>query len=155
MRQDPDVIVVSELRDLETIQTALTAAETGHLVLAGLHTLDAPQSVDRLIDVFPAEQQPQIAAQLANVLTGIISQRLLPKKSGKGRVLASEIMRTNNGVRHLIRTRKIEQLPGQLEIGRAQGMHTIDDSLEGLFNRGLIEQSEAMAHARDKELFRP
>lgn len=153
MRQDPDVIVVSELRDMETIQTALTAAETGHLVLAGLHTTDAPQSVDRLIDVFPAIQQAQVASQLGNVLAGVISQRLIPKKGGKGRVMASEIMRSDNAIRHLIRSRKIEQLPGMIEIGHGKGMHTIDNSLQGLLERGLIERSEALAHARDRDLF--
>ncbi len=109
LRQDPDVIVVSELRDLETIRIAPTAAETGHLVIATLHTMNAPQSIDRLVDVFPPDQQQQIVAQLANVCEAIISQRLIPQADGQGRVLASEVLRMNHGLRTCIRERKIEQ----------------------------------------------
>jgi len=151
MRQDPDVIVVSELRDLETIQTALTAAETGHLVLAGLHTLDAPQSIDRLIDVFPSIQQQQVASQLGNVLNCIISQRLLPRYNARGRVLATEILRNNYAVRNCIRDRKIQQIVGLIEIGRAQGMHTIDDCLLNLYKRQLISKEEVLGNARDAD----
>lgn len=153
LRQDPDVIVVSELRDLETIRIALTAAETGHLVLATLHTIDAPQTIDRLVDVFPADQQPQIISQLANVLEGVVCQRLLPKADGSGRVLATEVMRVNYGLRSLIRDRKIEQIVGLLEIGRKEGMHTIDDSLEFLLKGGYITLEEALFQCRDRQRF--
>ena len=153
MRQDPDVIVVSELRDLETIQIALTAAETGHLVLATLHTVDAPQSIDRLVDVFPPDQQQQIIAQLSNVLEAIVSQRLLPRVDGQGRVLATEVMRMNYGLRNCIRDRKVEQVVGLMEIGRQEGMHTIDDTLELLFHQKLISREEALHHARDDTRF--
>jgi len=153
MRQDPDVIVVSELRDLETIKIALTAAETGHLVLATLHTVDAPQSIDRLVDVFPPDQQQQITAQLGNVLEAIISQRLLPRADGSGRVLATEVMRMTYGLRNCIRDRKIEQVVGLMEVGRQKGMHTIDDTLEILLRRNLVSRDEALYHCRDAERF--
>ncbi|OYV04824.1 MAG: type IV pili twitching motility protein PilT [Verrucomicrobiales bacterium VVV1] len=155
LRQDPDVIVVSELRDLETIRIALTAAETGHLVLATLHTIDAPQTIDRLVDVFPPDQQQQILAQLSNVLEGIICQRLLPKADGTGRVLASEVMCVNYGLRSCIRDRKIEQLVGLMEIGSKEGMHTIDDSLDLLLRQGTITREEALFQCRDKQRFLP
>lgn len=155
LRQDPDVIVVSELRDLETIRIALTAAETGHLVLATLHTVDAPQTIDRLVDVFPPDQQQQILAQLSNVLEGIICQRLLPKTDGTGRVLASEVMCVNYGLRACIRDRKIEQLVGLMEIGSKEGMHTIDDSLDLLLRQGTITREEALFQCRDRQRFLP
>ena len=155
MRQDPDVIVVSELRDLETIRIALTAAETGHLVLATLHTVDAPQTIDRLVDVFPPDQQQQVIAQLANVLEGIVCQRLLPKADGTGRVLATEVMSVNYGLRTCIRDRKIEQLVGLMEIGSKEGMHTIDDSLDLLLRQGTITREEALFQCRDRQRFLP
>ena len=155
LRQDPDVIVVSELRDLETIRIALTAAETGHLVLATLHTVDAPQTIDRLVDVFPPDQQQQIIAQLANVLEGIVCQRLLPRADGAGRVLASEVLRANHGIRAIIRDRKIEQLVGMMEIGSREGMHTIDDSLEMLLRHNFITREEATFQCRDRMRFLP
>ncbi|NNC90131.1 MAG: PilT/PilU family type 4a pilus ATPase [Akkermansiaceae bacterium] len=155
IRQDPDVIVVSELRDLETIQIALTAAETGHLVLGTLHTVDAPQSIDRLVDVFPPSQQQQIIAQLSNVLQAIVSQRLLPRADGAGRALATEVLKVNYGVRACIRDRKVEQIVGLMEVGRKEGMHTIDDSLEFLLANGLISRDLATHHARDPERFIP
>ncbi len=153
LRQDPDVIVVSELRDLETIRIALTAAETGHLVLATLHTVDAPQSVDRLVDVFPAEQQQQIVTQLAGVLERIISQRLIPRSDGQGRVLASEVLRANHGLRACIRERKFEQLVGLMEIGYQDGNRTIDQSIRGLLDAGLITREEALFHCREERNF--
>jgi len=153
MRQDPDVIVVSELRDLETIRTALTAAETGHLVLATLHTVDAPQTIDRLVDVFPPDQQQQIIAQLGNVLEAIISQHLLPRADDQGRVLATEVMRMNYGLRSCVRDRKIEQIVGLMEIGRQEGMHTIDDTLEILHHQKLITREEVLLHCRDANRF--
>jgi twitching motility protein PilT len=153
LRQDPDVIVVSELRDLETIQIALTAAETGHLVLATLHTVDAPQSIDRLVDVFPPDQQQQIIAQLGNVLEAIISQRLITRADGEGRVLATEVLKMNYAVRACVRDRKIEQVVGLMEVGRKEGMHTIDDTLDLLFENKLISRELALHHARDPQRF--
>ena len=153
LRQDPDVIVVSELRDLDTIRIALTAAETGHLVLATLHTSDAPQSIDRIVDVFPAEQQPQIVTQLACALEGIVSQRLILRADGQGRVLATEVLRSNNAIRNCIRERKLEQLVGLMEIGSREGNHTIDQSIAHLFESRLITREEAIFNSRERKLF--
>lgn len=153
LRQDPDIIVVSELRDLETIRIALTAAETGHLVLATLHTLDAPQSIDRLVDVFPPEQQPQIITQLASVLEAIVSQRLVTRADGQGRVLATEVLRANHGLRTCIRERKLEQVVGLMEIGYKDGNRTIDQSIAGLLDAGYISREEALFHCREKRNF--
>lgn len=153
LRQDPDVIVVSELRDLETIRIALTAAETGHLVLATLHTADAPQTIDRLVDVFPGVQQPQIVTMLASVLEGIICQRLIPRADGQGRVLATEVMRPGHGIRACIRDQKLEQLVGLMEIGAKDGNHTIDESIANLLNAGIITREEALFNCRERRLF--
>ncbi|MCX6874278.1 MAG: PilT/PilU family type 4a pilus ATPase [Verrucomicrobia bacterium] len=153
LRQDPDVIVVSEMRDLETIRIALTAAETGHLVLATLHTPDAPQTIDRLVDVFPADQQPQIVAQLAGTLEGIISQRLIPRADGHGRVLASEVLVPGYGIRNCIRERKLEQIVGLMEIGHRDGNRTIDQSIAALLEAQLITRNEAMFHCRERRNF--
>ncbi len=153
LRQDPDVIVISELRDLETIRIALTAAETGHLVLATLHTADAPQSIDRLVDVFPADQQPQIITQLSSVLQGIISQRLIPRADGRGRVLATEVLCPNHGMRNCIRERKLEQIIGLMEIGFREGNRTIDQSIEVLLNNGIITREEAIFNCRERKKF--
>jgi twitching motility protein PilT len=153
LRQDPDVIVVSELRDLDTIRIALTAAETGHLVLATLHTPDAPQTIDRLVDVFPAEQQPQIITQLSSALEGIICQRLIPRADGHGRVLATEILRTNHAMRNCIRDRKLEQIVGLMEIGTREGNRTIDQSIGELFEANLITREEALFHCRERRIF--
>ncbi|MBB5351708.1 twitching motility protein PilT [Haloferula luteola] len=153
LRQDPDVIVVSELRDLETIRIALTAAETGHLVLATLHTIDAPQTIDRLVDVFPPEQQQQIVTQLAGVLEGIVSQRLMPRSDGQGRVLASEVLRSTHGIRACIRERKIEQLVGLMEISSREGNRTIDQSIKVRLQQGYISLEEAIHHAREPRNF--
>ena len=151
MRQDPDVIVVSEMRDLPTIQTALTAAETGHLVIATLHTIDAPGSIDRMIDAFPANQQPGVASQLANCLTAIVSQRLIRRSDAEGRVMASEILLINHAVRNCIMERKLEQVVGLIQIGAAEGMHTIDDSVSHLFNSGHISYEDAIFNSRDHD----
>ncbi|MGK0187445.1 MAG: twitching motility protein PilT [Verrucomicrobiales bacterium] len=151
LRQDPDVILVSEMRDLETIRIAVTAAETGHLVISTLHTIDAPKSLDRMIDVFPPEQQPQIVSQLSNCLVGIVSQRLLERDDAVGRVMASEIMIPNYAIRSVIRDRKFEQILGLMQIGGHEGMHTIDDSLAHLLVNGYISHEEAIAHCRDEE----
>jgi twitching motility protein PilT len=153
LRQDPDIIVVSELRDLETIRIALTAAETGHLVLATLHTLDAPQSIDRLVDVFPPEQQPQIVTQLAGVLEAVISQRLISRADGQGRVLATEVLRANHGLRACIRERKLEQIVGLMEIGFRDGNRTIDQSIATLLENGFITYDEAINNCREKRNF--
>lgn len=153
LRQDPDVILVSELRDLETIRTAITAAETGHLVISTLHTIDAAKSLDRLIDVFPGDQQPQIIAQLANALKAVVSQRLLPHaKDAEGRILATEIMIMNHAVRAVLRNRKFEQIPGLMQIGTHEGMHTLDECLSDLVLEEKIKLEEAMAHARDPQV---
>jgi twitching motility protein PilT len=141
------------LRDLETIRIALTAAETGHLVLATLHTVDAPQSIDRLVDVFPPDQQPQVVTQLAGVLEAIVSQRLIQRADGQGRVLASEVLRANHGIRACIRERKLEQLVGLMEIGFKDGNRTIDQSIAALLDSGFITREEALFHCREKRTF--
>ncbi len=153
LRQDPDVIVVSELRDLDTIRIALTAAETGHLVLATLHTSDAPQSIDRLVDVFPADQQPQIIAQISSSLEGIICQRLIPRADGQGRVLASEVLVPSHAIRNCIRERKLEQIVGLMEIGHREGNRTIDMSVGALFEARIITREEAIFHSRERKAF--
>lgn len=153
LRQDPDVIVVSELRDLDTIRIALTAAETGHLVLATLHTPDAPQTIDRIVDVFPADQQPQIITQLSTALEGIICQRLIPRADGQGRVLASEILRPGHAMRNCIRERKLEQIVGLMEIGQKDGNRTIDQSITELFEAHLITREEAVFNSRERKIF--
>ena len=151
LRQDPDVILVSEMRDLETIRTAVTAAETGHLVMATLHTQDAPKALDRLIDVFPGDQQQQILAQISNCLVGVVAQKLLSRADGPGRVLASEILVANHGIRACMRERKWEQIPGLMQVGSQDGMHTFDASLAHLVVNGYISHGDAFAHARDKD----
>lgn len=153
LRQDPDVIVVGEMRDLETISTALTAAETGHLVLATLHTPDAPQTIERVVDVFPPHQQEQVKIQLSSCLTGIVSQRLLPRKDGTGRILASEVMVATPGIRHLIREQAIEQLPTAIQTGHRYGMKTMDKSLQELYQAGIISYEEAVNNAKNPEEF--
>ncbi|CCQ97429.1 twitching motility protein [[Clostridium] ultunense Esp] len=143
LRQDPDVILVGEMRDLETISTAITAAETGHLVLATLHTNDAAQTVDRIIDVFPAEQQGQIRLQVAEVLIGILSIRLLPLATGKGRVAATEILINTPAVANLIRQSKSHQLRSLMQTGRALGMHTMEMHIRELLAAQLISPAVA------------
>ncbi len=153
LRQDPDVILVGEMRDTETISAAITAAETGHLVIATLHTIDAPKAIDRMVDAFSGDQQPQIIAQLANALQAVISQRLIPKEDGTGRVLATETLVANAGVRACIRERRWEQLVGLIEIGAKDGMHTIDEDLSGLYLSLQISKEQAVANARDRQRF--
>jgi twitching motility protein PilT len=154
LRQDPDVIVVGEMRDLETISTALTAAETGHLVLATLHTPDAPQTIERIIDVFPSHQQQQVKLQLAAALQGVVSQLLLPKADGSGRVLSTEIMVATPGIRNLIREQAIEQIPTAIQTGSAFGMHTMDKSLQQMYQQGLITYEAAMDHVKNRDEFK-
>ena len=151
LRQDPDIIVVSELRDLETIRTAITAAETGHLVISTLHTIDAPKSLDRMIDVFPADQQEMIITQLSNCLQAVVSQRLIARQDHPGRVMASEIMRINHGIRACMIERKFEQIVGLIQIGSQEGMHTIDESLAHLLTNRHISLNDALLNCRDAE----
>lgn len=153
LRQDPNVIVVGEMRDLETISTALTAAETGHLVLATLHTPDAPQTIERIIDVFPPYQQQQVKLQLADCLQGVVSQLLLPKTGGVGRVLALEIMTGTPAVRNLVREQQVEQIPTLMQTGSQFGMKTMDKSLKELFDKGLIDLDVAMSKVKHPEEF--
>jgi twitching motility protein PilT len=144
LRQDPDVILLGEMRDLETISTALTAAETGHLVFGTLHTQSAPSTIDRIIDVFPAEQQGQVRMQLANTLQGIVTQTLLPTLDGAGRVAALEILFLDDAIRNLIRQGKIEQVYSYMQTGTRRGMQTMEQSLTDLVQQKLITFSEAV-----------
>lgn len=154
LRQDPDVIIVGEMRDLETISTALTAAETGHLVLATLHTPDAAQTIERIIDVFPAHQQQQVRLQLSASLQGVICQRLLPRAEGEGRVLATEVLVATPAVRNLIREKAVEQIPTSIQTGVQYGMHTLDSSLKNLFEQGVITYEDALSQVKNIEEFR-
>lgn len=148
LRQDPDVVLIGEMRDLETISAAITIAETGHLVFATLHTNSAAQSIDRMIDVFPPHQQPQIRAQLANILQAIVSQRLVPSIGG-GRVVAAEILVANSAVRNIIREGKSHQLDAVIQTGAEQGMQTMDRTLAALVQAGTISLDEARNFAVD------
>ena len=147
LRQDPDVILLGEMRDLETISTALTAAETGHLVFATLHTQDAPSTVDRLIDVFPAAQQEQVRVQIASTLQGIVTQTLLPTVDGKGRVAALEVLLPDDAVRNLIRQAKVEQIYSIMQMNTARGMQTLEQSLADLVLRGKVAKEIALARS--------
>ena len=151
LRQDPDVILVGEMRDLETIALAVTAAETGHLVFGTLHTQDAPQTIDRVIDVFPPHQQHQIRAQLANALQGIITQTLLPTYDDGSRVVACEVLVPTPGVRNLIREGKIHQIYSAMQTGGKFGMQTMDAALVGLVRRGRISRAEAEKRSSNPE----
>jgi twitching motility protein PilT len=146
LRHDPDVIVIGEMRDLDTISTAITAAETGHLVLATLHTVDAAQSIDRIIDVFPPAQQRQMRLQLSQVIEAVLSQTLLPRIGG-GRIAAFEIMLANSVLRRLIREEKIHDISASLEMGKLEGMHTLDQALAALVKSGVVAKEEAMKKA--------
>lgn len=152
LRQDPDVILVGEMRDLETIQTAITAAETGHLVLGTLHTSSAPATINRIIDVFQPAQQPQIRIQLASVLVGIVSQRLFPTMDRKDRKAATEIMVNNSAIANLIRNEKIHQIVSIMQTSRSQGMHTLESSIKELIERGLIQKEIALPYLQEKIL---
>ena len=151
LRQDPDVILVGEMRDLDTISIAITAAETGHLVLSTLHTLGAAKTIDRIIDVFPPYQQQQVRVQLASVIQAVISQQLLPKADGKGRVAAHEIMIATPAIRNLIREDKIHQIDTSIQTGGKFRMQTMDSSLVDLYNRGLIRKDIALTQAVNQE----
>ena len=150
LRQDPDVILVGEMRDTDTMQTAITAAETGHLVIATMHTNDAPSAIGRIIDAFPKEGQQFVAAQLAWSLLGVVCQYLLPRSGDKpGLILATELMIVNSGIEACIRERRLSQIPGLIQRGAADGMHTVDVSLIELLLDERITLMDAMAHARD------
>jgi len=155
LRQDPDVVLVGEMRDLETIEAALTIAETGHLVFATLHTNSAVQSINRVIDVFPPHQQPQVRAQLSFVIEGILSQLLLPRAGAPGRALALEVLVPNPAIRNLIREDKVHQIYSQMQVGQLKhGMQTMNQSLFALYSRRLISLEEAMGHSSDQEELR-
>lgn len=152
LRQDPDIVLIGEMRDLETIEAALVVAETGHLVFSTLHTNSAVQTINRIIDVFPPYQQPQVRAQLSVVLQAVISQQLLPRADGKGRVLAVEVMIPNAAIRNLVREQKVHQIYSQMQVGQAKhGMQTMSQSLLDLYQRRLISYEEAMGHATEPE----
>ena len=149
LREDPDVILVGEMRDLETISTAITAAETGHLVFSTLHTIGADKTIDRIIDVFPPNQQQQVRIQLASVLECIVSQQLLKKADGSGRVAALEVLFANNAVRNLIRESKTYQIPSIMQTNKRAGMQTMDDALYDLFMRKVIDGDTAVTYAQE------
>ena len=153
LREDPDVILVGEMRDLETISLALTAAETGHLVFATLHTSSAAKTIDRIIDIFPASQKQQVRSMLAESLEAVIAQKLLPRKSGNGRVVACEVMVANVAVRNLIREDKIYQIPSVIQSGGKSGMQGLDQDLQRLLHKGLIDREIAALVAENPKLF--
>ncbi|WP_394187599.1 type IV pilus twitching motility protein PilT [Paenisporosarcina quisquiliarum] len=152
LRQDPDVILVGEMRDLETISTAITAAETGHLVFATLHTTSAVMTIDRIIDVFPPSQQPQIRIQLASVLQAVVSQRLFPKKEGKGRVGAFEVLLNVPAVKNLIRTEKIHQITSVMQSSRNIGMRTMESEIERLVKEEKVSFDSASPYLSEKTI---
>ena len=152
LREDPDVILVGEMRDLETISTAITAAETGHLVLSTLHTIGAASTVDRMIDVFPPHQQQQVRIQLANVLEAVISQQLIPTADGYSRAAAFEVMHVNSAVRNMIREGKTHQLITIMQTNRKQGMITMDEAIVELCRSGKINREMALQYAQDPEI---
>jgi len=151
LRQDPDVVLVGEMRDLETIEAALTISETGHLTFATLHTSDAVQTINRIVDVFPAYQQQQIRTQLSFTLSGVFCQQLLPKSTGKGRVLASEIMLATSAVRALIRDNKVHQVYSVIQTSQKLGMKTMNQSLFELYQGGQLTYQDSLAYSSDPE----
>jgi twitching motility protein PilT len=152
LRQDPDVVLIGEMRDLETIQAALTISETGHLVFATLHTNSAVQTINRIIDVFPPHQQMQVRTQLSFVLEGVVCQTLIPRANGKGRVVAAEVMLPNPAIRNLIREQKIHQIYSAMQAGQeTHGMITFNQSLLDLYRRGEIAWEEALGHSSEPE----
>ena len=154
LRQDPDVVVIGEMRDLDTIRAALTAAETGHLVFATLHTQDSAQTIDRIVDVFPPVQQQQVRIQLASTLQGIVSQQLLPNPEGTGRVLVCEVLVPTPAVRNLIRESKTHQLATVMQTGKQYGMVTMDESLAEKYRSGLISYEMVLSQAHDPGVLR-
>lgn len=154
LRQDPDVILVGEMRDLETISTAITAAETGHLVFSTLHTNSSADAIDRMIDVFPPHQQQQIRIQLAGVLEGVIAQQLMPRSDTNGRIAAFEVLLANSAVRNLIREGKSFQIPSIIQTCKKEGMQTMDDSITNIFFRNQISTQTAITYALDSDAMR-
>ena len=154
LRHDPDVILIGEMRDIETISIAIRAAETGHLVISTLHSVNPPQTIDRLIDVFPSNQQNQVRMQVAQTIEGIISQRLIPKASGKGRIAAFEILLGVSSTRNLIRGAENHKLSSVMEMGRKDGMVTLDQSLAELVNEHIIDLDEALLQTNNPENLR-
>ncbi|WP_139904438.1 type IV pilus twitching motility protein PilT [Clostridium thermarum] len=152
LREDPDVILVGEMRDLETISIAITAAETGHLVLSTLHTIGAAKTIDRIVDVFPPYQQQQVKIQLASVLQGIVSQQLLPRSDGEGRVAALEIMIITSAIQNLIREGKTHQIESSVQTGSKHGMKTMDMAITELYKKKLISAETALTYSIDKEM---
>jgi len=153
LREDPDIILVGEMRDLETIRLALTAAETGHLVFGTLHTSSAAKTIDRIVDVFPAAEKDMVRAMLSESLRAVISQALLKKKDGSGRVAAHEIMIGTPAIRNLIRENKVAQMYSAIQTGQSYGMQTLDQCLSDLVKRGLVASSEARTYAMNKDQF--
>jgi twitching motility protein PilT len=153
LREDPDIILVGEMRDLETIQLALTAAETGHLVLSTLHTSSAVKTIDRIIDVFPPSQKSQIRSMLSESLLAVIAQKLLQNKDGNGRVPACEVMIANSAIRNLIREDKIYQIPSIIQAGSQEGMQSLDQDLQRLVGQGMVSRIDAAKIAENAELF--
>ncbi len=151
LREDPDVILVGEMRDLETISIAVTAAETGHLVLSTVHTMGAANTIDRIIDIFPPYQQQQVRVQLAEILNGIISQQLIVKKNEKGRVGAFEVMVSTNAIRNLIREGKTHQIQSSLQTGAKFGMHTMDNDLLELYHQNIISRDSVLTYCYDHD----
>ncbi|MCG3203899.1 MAG: Twitching mobility protein [Elusimicrobia bacterium] len=151
LRQDPDIILIGEMRDLETIQAAITIAETGHLVFATLHTNDAKSTINRIIDVFPAHQQPQVRNQLSLVLKAVFTQSLIPHSNGTGRVLATEILIITSAIENLIREGKVEQMPMLMQTGGKFGMQTFNQALADLVSKRKITQKQAIEHSSDPE----
>lgn len=151
LRQDPDVILIGEMRDLETISIAITAAETGHLVLSTLHTIGAAKTIDRIIDVFPPHQQQQVRVQLASVLQGVISQQLFKRKNQSGRVAALEIMKATPAIRNLIREGKAHQIQSSIQMGARQGMITMDSFILDLYRKSIINREDALLYSVDHE----
>ncbi len=153
LREDPDVVLVGEMRDLETIRLALTAAETGHLVFGTLHTSSAAKTIDRIVDVFPAQEKDMVRAMLSESIRAVISQTLLKKKDGTGRVAAHEIMLGTPAIRNLIRENKVAQMYSAIQTGQGLGMQTLDQCLQGLVQRGLVARDEARHKAQNKDMF--
>jgi twitching motility protein PilT len=155
LRQDPDVVLIGEMRDRETVEAALTISETGHLVFTTLHTNNAVQTVNRVIDLFPPHQQPQVRAQLSHVLQGIMTQQLLPRAGGPGRVVACEVLIPNPAIRNLIREDKVHQMYSQMQVGQGKhGMITLNQSLFGLLQRRVITLEEAIGRSYDPDELR-
>jgi twitching motility protein PilT len=155
LREDPDVILVGEMRDLETVHLALTASETGLLVLGTLHTSSAHKTIDRIIDVFPTNQQPQIRTMLSESLRGVVSQRLLRKAEGNGRVCAVEVMLSNQAIQNLIREGKSYQIPSVLQTGKASGMQTMEEDIKALAREGVVDPEEASLYLEERRNLLP